>query len=77
MRDEQADQMKALQEELQAKSQQVKELHKAQADIRRLKREKAEVESKAEAEMERKLRIERIRHMLPTLSQYRERSEAA
>jgi len=55
MREEQAEQLKALQEELQVKSQQVRELHKAEADIERLKREKAEVESKAEAEMERKL----------------------
>ncbi len=55
MREEQADQVKALQEELQDKTKQVKELHKAEAAIERLKREKAEVESKAEAEMERKL----------------------
>jgi hypothetical protein len=55
IRDEQAEQLKALQEELQTKSQQVRGLHKAEADIERLKREKAEVESKAEAVMERKL----------------------
>jgi len=55
MREEQADQVKALQDELQDKTKQVKELHKAEAAIERLKREKAEVESKAEAEMERKL----------------------
>jgi hypothetical protein len=55
IRDEQAGQLKALQEELQAKSQQVRELHKAQADIERLKREMTEVAGKAEAEMERKL----------------------
>jgi hypothetical protein len=47
--------LKALQDELQSKSEQVKELNKAKADIERLKREKDEVQSKAEAEMERKL----------------------
>ena len=55
VRDEQSEQMKALQEELQNKSEQVKGLNKAKADIERLKREKDEVHSKAEAEMERKL----------------------
>lgn len=55
IRDEQLDQVKALQEELQTKSEQVRKLHKAEADIERLKREKAEVESKAEVAMERKL----------------------
>lgn len=55
IRDEQSDQLKALEEELQAKSQQVKDLNKAKADIERLKREKDEVQGKAEAEMERKL----------------------
>lgn len=55
VREEQADVLKSLQEELQAKSQQVRELNKARADIERLKREKDELESKAEAEMERKL----------------------
>ncbi len=55
IRDEQSDQLKALEEELQAKSQQVKDLNKARADIERLKREKDELQGKAEAEMERKL----------------------
>jgi hypothetical protein len=55
IRDEQAEQMKALHEELNAKSLQVKDLNKARADIERLKREKDEVQGKAEAEMERKL----------------------
>jgi len=55
IRDEQSDQLKALEEELLAKSQQVKDLNKAKADIERLKREKDEVQGKAEAEMERKL----------------------
>jgi hypothetical protein len=63
IRDEQSEQLKALQEELQAKSEQVKDLYKARADIERLKREKDEVQSKAEAEMERllgqKLAVER------------------
>jgi hypothetical protein len=55
IRDEQSDQLRALEEELQTKSQQVKDLNKARADIERLKREKDEVQGKAEAEMERKL----------------------
>jgi hypothetical protein len=55
VRDEQSERLKALQEELQAKSRQVKDLNKAKADIERLKREKDEVQSKAEAEMERLL----------------------
>ena len=55
LRNEQSDQIKALQEELQSKSAQVKELHKAEAAIERLKREKDELQGKAEAEMERKL----------------------
>jgi len=55
VRNEQSGQLKALQEELQNKSEQVKYLNKAKADIERLKREKEEVQGKAEAEMERKL----------------------
>jgi len=55
VRDEQSEQMKALQEELRTKSKQVKDLNKAKADIERLKREKDEVQSKAEADMERLL----------------------
>jgi len=55
IRDEQAEQMKALQEELESKSRQVKDLNKARADIERLKREKDELKGKAEAEMEQKL----------------------
>jgi len=55
IREEQEEQMKALQEELQAKSLQVKELNRARVDIERLKREKDELQSKAEAEMELKL----------------------
>lgn len=55
IRDEQSEQLKALQEELGKKSEQVKALHKAEADIERLKREKDEVQSKANAEMEQQL----------------------
>lgn len=55
IRDEQAEQMKALQQELESKSRQVKDLNKARADIERLKREKDELQGKAEAEMEQKL----------------------
>jgi len=55
IREEQSGQLRALQEELAEKSAQVKALHKAQADIERLKREKDELQGKAEAEMERVL----------------------
>ena len=55
IREEQSAQLRALQEELTEKSAQVKALHKAQADIERLKREKDELQGKAEADMERAL----------------------
>jgi len=55
IREEQSAQIAALQEELAEKSGQVKALHKAHADIERLKREKDELQGKAEAEMERLL----------------------
>jgi hypothetical protein len=55
LRREQSEQLEALQQELRSKSEQVKGLNKARADIERLKREKDEIHSKAEAEMERKL----------------------
>jgi len=55
IREEQAGRLRVLQEELAEKSSQVKALHKAQADIERLKREKDELRGKAEAEMERRL----------------------
>jgi len=55
LRDEQEGQLKTLREELQSKSEQVKDLNKARADLERLKREKDELQGKAEAEMERKL----------------------
>ncbi len=57
IRDEQAEQVKALQDELQAKSLQVKDLNKARVDIERLKREKDELQGKAEAEMELRLSL--------------------
>ena len=49
LREEQSGQLKALQEELQDKSNQLKDLNKAKADIERLKREKDELQGKAEA----------------------------
>ena len=55
LREEQEGQLTALREELQSKSEQVKGLNKAKADIERLKREKDELKGKAEAEMELKL----------------------
>jgi hypothetical protein len=55
IREEQSAQLRALHEELAQKSAQVKALHKAEADIERLKREKDELQGKAEADMERLL----------------------
>jgi len=55
VRDEQSEQLKMLREELDKKSGQVKDLNKAHAEIERLKREKDEAQSKAEADAARKL----------------------
>jgi hypothetical protein len=55
VREEESERLKSLQEELTRKSDQVKEFHKAQAEIERLKREMGEATSKAEAEAQRKL----------------------
>lgn len=55
IREEESDRLEALQDELEKKSHQVKDFHKAQAEIERLKRENAEAQSKAEADAERKL----------------------
>ena len=55
IREEESGRLKDLQEELQKKSEQVKDFHKAQAEIERLKREKGEAQSKAEADAQRKL----------------------
>lgn len=55
VQEEESGRLKALQEELERKSAQVKEYHKAQAEIERLKREKDEAASKAEADAQRRL----------------------
>ena len=55
VQEEESGRLKALQEELERKSEQVKEYHKAQAEIERLKREKDEAASKAEADAQRRL----------------------
>jgi len=52
---EESERLKSLKEELDRKSEQVKEFHKAQAEIERLKREMDEAASKAEADAQRKL----------------------
>lgn len=49
------DQIKSLEEELNAKSKQVKELNKAKSEIEKLKREKDELKESIEAEAEKKL----------------------
>ncbi len=53
--DEQSEQLKMLQDELQKKSDEVKEFNKAKAQIQRLEREKDEIKDKLEAEMEQNL----------------------
>jgi len=53
--EEQADQLKLLQQELNDKSNQLKAFNKAKADIERLKREKAELKDSVEAAAEKKL----------------------
>jgi hypothetical protein len=55
IREEESGRVKELQDEVRKKSEQVKELHKAEAEIERLKREKDEAQSKAEADAARKL----------------------
>lgn len=53
--EEQAEQFKALQRELNDKSEQIKELNLAKADIERLKREKDELREVVELDLQRKL----------------------
>jgi hypothetical protein len=53
--EEQAEQFKMLQDELNQKSEQVKELNRTRAEIERLKREKEEAKELAEAEAQKKL----------------------
>ena len=55
VREEESERLKSLKEELDRKSEQVKEFHKAQAEIERLTREMGEAASKAEADAQRKL----------------------
>ena len=58
LEDEQADQIKELQNELDDKSEKVKELNKSKSEIERLKREKDELRDKIELESEKKLNEE-------------------
>ena len=53
--EEQSEQFKALQNELNEKSEQVKELSRSKAEIERLKREKGELKEAAEAEAQKRL----------------------
>jgi len=53
--EEQEDQFKALQDELNQKSEQVKDLNRSKAEIEKLKREKSELKEAVEAEAQRKL----------------------
>lgn len=53
--EEQSEQLAVLQKELNEKSEQVKELHKSQAEIEKLKREKGELKEAAEAEAQKRL----------------------
>lgn len=53
--EEQAEQYRALQDELNAKSEQIKELNRTKAEVEKLKREKSELKEAAEAEAQKKL----------------------
>lgn len=53
--EEQSEQFKALQNELNEKSEQVKELNRSKAEIEKLKREKGELKAEAEAEAQKRL----------------------
>ncbi|NND93846.1 MAG: DUF2130 domain-containing protein [Flavobacteriales bacterium] len=53
--EENSEQFKALQEELEAKSQQVKELNRTKAEIEKLKRDKAEMKEALEADAQRRI----------------------
>ncbi|GAB3328262.1 DUF2130 domain-containing protein [Marivirga atlantica] len=53
--DENQEQFKSLQEELNAKSEQIKELNRTKAEIEKLKREKEELKEAAEAEAQKRL----------------------
>jgi len=55
LNEEQEEQFKALQDELNQKSEQVKELNRSKAEIEKLKREKSELKEAAEADAQRKL----------------------
>ncbi len=55
LQEEQAEQFKALQRELNDKSEQIKELNSAKADIERLKREKNELKETVELDLQRKM----------------------
>jgi len=57
IQDEQSEQLKTLQDELQNKSEQVKEFHKVKGEFQKLKREKDELKDKIEAEAEQKQRM--------------------
>ncbi|GAA4793682.1 DUF2130 domain-containing protein [Olivibacter ginsenosidimutans] len=55
LEEEQSDQFKALQRELNDKSEQIKELNRAKADIERLKREKDELKEAVELDLQRRM----------------------
>lgn len=55
LKEEQAEQLQALQQELNEKSEQVKELNRSKAEIEKLKREKDELKEAAEAEAQKRL----------------------
>lgn len=54
-KEEQSEQFKALQTELNEKSEQIKELNRTKAEIEKLKREKTEIKEAAEAEAQKKI----------------------
>lgn len=56
--EENADRIKAMETELQEKSEKVKELHRSQAEIEKLKREKGELKEQAEVEAQKRLTVQ-------------------
>lgn len=58
--DENAERVKAMQEELHEKSEKVKELHRSKAEIEKLKREKSEMRDAVEAEAQKRMNAQLI-----------------
>lgn len=73
--EENADQLKSLQQELNTKSQQLKELNQTKAEVEKLKREKAEIRAEVELASQRKLTAMLEEERLKLAKSEQERSE--